>query len=131
MKKHLITRHLMPIMLFVRQNIRRSFRSFVVKRIFVNTKIKPLNWCGKLNAKNLKKFVKLNSMAKCHENDAKNLPQPLVVRRPQMQCLSINLYKLRIQRQVSLKFELVVKFQNAMQFLSPTLSITPNDCVYV
>ena len=130
MKKHLITRQLMPIMLFVKQNIRKSFRSSVVKRIFVNTKIKPLNWCGKLNAKNLKKFVKLNSMAKCHENDARKPLQPLEVRRSQKRCLLINFHKLGMQGQVSLSYELVVNCQNAMLIMSLTPSILPNDCVY-
>ena len=130
MKSNLITRQLTAIMLLLKQDIRISFRNSVVKRISANTKIKLPIWFGKPNVKSLKRFVKLNSMVKCHENDARKPLQPLEVRRSQKRCLLINFHKLGMQGQVPLSYELVVNCQNAMLIMSLTPSILPNDCVY-
>ena len=130
MKNNLTIRQLTAIMVLLKQDIRKLFRNFVVKRISANTKIKLPIWFGKLRPKNWKRFVKLNFMAKCHENDARKPLLPLEVRRPQKRCLSINLYKLGIQGLVPLSNELVVNFQNAMLFTSLTLSISRNDFFY-
>ena len=130
MKNNLTIRQLTAIMVLLKQDIRKLFRNFVVKRISANTKIKLPIWFGKLRPKNWKRFVKLNFMAKCLENDARKLLQSLVVLRLQKRCLSINLYKLGIQVLVPLSNEVVVNFQNAMLFTSLTLSISRNDFFY-
>ena len=130
MTKRLTIVPLMVIMLLLKQDIRKLFRNFVVKRISANTKIKLPIWFGKLRPKNWKRFVKLNFMAKCLENDARKLLQSLVVLRLQKRCLSINHYKLGIQGLVPLSNELVVNIQNAKLFTSLTLNILRNDFVY-
>ena len=130
MTKRLTIVPLMVIMLLSKLDIEKLFRNFFVKRISANTKIKLPIWFGKLRPKNWKRFVKLNFMAKCLENDARKLLQSLVVLRLQKRCLSINLYKLGIQGLVPLSNELVVNFQNAMLLTSLTLSISRNDFIY-
>ena len=130
MTNSLTIRQLMVIMLLSKKDIRRLFPNFVVKRISANTKTKLPIWFGKLRPKNWKKFVMLNFMGKCLENDARKFLQSLVVLRLQKRCPLINLYKLGIQGLVPLSNELVVKFQNAKLLTSLTLSISRNDFFY-
>ena len=130
MTKRLTIVPLMVIMLLSKLDIEKLFRNFFVKRISANTKIKLPIWFGKPRPKNWMRFVKLNFMVKCLENDVRKLLQSLVVLRLQKRCLSINHYKLGIQGLVPLSNELVVNIQNVMLFTSLTLNILRNDFVY-
>ena len=116
MTKRLTIVPLMVIMLLLKQDIRKLFRNFVVKRISANTKIKLPIWFGKPRPKNWMRFVKLNFMVKCLENDVRKLLQSLVVLRLQ-------------KRLVPLSNELVVNLLSAKLFTSLILNILRNDFV--
>ena len=118
MTKRLTIVPLMVIMLLSKLDIEKLFRNFFDKRISANTKTKLPIWFGKPRPKNWMRFVKLNFMVKCLENDVRKLLQSLVVLRLQ-------------KRLVPLSNELVVNILNAKLFTSLTLNILRNDFVYV